>query len=407
MKFLHFKRKPGVVPLQTLSYIAWRNLVHKKLRAFLTIFGVTIGIGAIFFLLSFGIGLQRLVTSQVIGSQSIKSIQVTSPNSRILKLDEPALQKIKNLPHVVRVGASYSYAGSLTNRGSEVDSIVYGTDQAYLELSSLTPAQGRTIAPDDGRVALFNQAALDAIGLGKEKNPVGKRVKLSIPLVGTSQREKEISGEFEIVGVITSGSGSEVFIPKQLFQAAGVSVYGDVRLEAQDNSYVADLRRQIESLGFLTASPLDTIDQINDMFKFFNLILAGFGAIGMIVAVLGMFNTLTISLLERTREIGLMVALGGRSSDMRKLFILEAMLLSLVGAGAGIILAIVMGQLVNLILNGFARGRGVTEGFSLFAVPPLLVLGTIGFMVCVGLVVAYLPARRAEKINPIDALRRE
>ena len=135
--------------------------------------------------------------------------------------------------------------------------------------------------------------------------------------------------------------------------------------------------------------------------------LVGFGAIGMIVAVLGMFNTLTISLLERTQEIGLMMALGGRNSDMRKLFIFEALLLSVIGAATGIILAIISGLGVDAYMNHFAQNRGVSDGFSLFATPPLLVVGLMGFLVLVGLIVVYIPARRAQKISPIDALRRE
>src|SRR5206468_3453072 len=110
-------------------------------------------------------------------------------------------------------------------------------------------------------------------------------------------------------------------------------------------------RKQIESMGFLTTSPIDTIEQINQMFKFFNVLLAGFGAIGMIVAVLGMFNTLTISLLERTKEVGLMITLGGRNRDMRKLFIFEAVLLSVAGAVIGIVSAIILGQIINLVMN--------------------------------------------------------
>lgn len=398
---------PNVVPISILVYIAWRNLVHKKLRAFLTVFGVTIGIGAIYFLLSFGIGLQRLVTSQVIGNQSIKSINITSSNSKILKLDEKARQKIKDLPHVVRIGVSYSYAGSLTAKGSEVDSIVYGVDKNYLELSSLSTSEGRTLADKDNRVVLMNQAALRAVGLSPTKSSLNKKVTIRIPIVNATAGTTEFADDFTIVGIMGSGSGSEVFVPTHIFQTAGIDTYSDIRIEAEGSADVASLRKQIESLGFLTTSPIDTIDQINEIFKFFNIILAGFGAIGMIVAVLGMFNTLTISLLERTREIGLMIALGGRNRDMRKLFIFEAMLLSLVGALSGIILAAIGGFIINIIMNSFAHGRGVTDSFSLFANPPLLVLGTIVFMVLVGLVVAYLPARRAERINPIDALRRE
>ena len=174
-----------------------------------------------------------------------------------------------------------------------------------------------------------------------------------------------------------------------------------------DTNQVESLRKQIESLGFETASPVDTLDQINQVFKFFTIILGGFGAIGMVVSVLGMFNTLTISLLERTQEIGLMMAMGSRNRDMRRLFIIEAFLLSVVGAAAGITLAVIGGKGVNLIMNSFAHGRGVTGDFELFSTPLWLMGALLVFMVIVGMLVVFFPSRRAAHINPLDALRRE
>ena len=127
----------------------------------------------------------------------------------------------------------------------------------------------------------------------------------------------------------------------------------------------------------------------------------------MLIAIIGMFNTLTISLLERTKEIGLMVALGARAVDMRILFMLEALLLSLVGTILGLLGSFTLGGLVTIAMNLLAKGRGVEEGFALFAHPWWLVLGVFAFMIIVGLAVVYIPARRAERINPIDALRHE
>jgi len=397
---------PNVIPSQVLFYMAWKNLMHKKLRAFLTVFGVIIGIGAIFFLLSFGLGLQKLVTDQVIGNQSIKSIDVTTPNSRIIKLDQSGFDKMKDLPHVTRIGASYSYAGSLKVQGSEIDAIVYGEDENYQAMNDLTLDQGRKIRPDDKDAIVINEAVVRALGFKDARGAVGKKVDLRIPLV-TSSGQRELNNNLSVVGVLAGQTGNEVYIASGIFAAADVPVFSQVKVEADSSKDVAGLRGQIESLGFLTASPVDTIDQINQVFRFFNVMLAGFGAIGMIVAVLGMFNTLTISLLERTKEVGLMITLGGRNRDMRKLFIFEAVLLSFSGAVLGILSAIVLGQVLNLGMNAFARHRGVTEHFQLFALPIWLILGTIAFMLCVGLVVVYLPARRAARINPIDALRRE
>lgn len=388
--------------------MAWRNIITKKLRSALTIIGVVIGIGAIFFLLSFGLGLQNLVTEEIIGNTSVKAVDITSPNSKIIKLNREATDKIKNLAHVEKLGTSYSFAGSLTFNNSEVDSIVYGVDETYQGMANLAVTTGRKLTPQDARGVMVNKAALQSIGISDASKVIDKKLELIIPLQTATNKAKDaIRDSFTVVGVIDSGAGSEVYISSSLFDQAGVEQFTQVKLIADDADNISGLRKQIESMGFETVSPVDTIDQIDQIFKYFNFALVGFGAIGMIVAILGMFNTLTISLLERTREIGLMIALGARHKDMRILFILEAVLLSLIGSIMGIVLAIFAGSIVNFGMNRMAHGRGVADSFDLFATPWWLILLLIVFMVVVGLGVVLLPARRAERINPIDALRRE
>jgi ABC-type antimicrobial peptide transport system permease subunit len=127
----------------------------------------------------------------------------------------------------------------------------------------------------------------------------------------------------------------------------------------------------------------------------------------MIVAVLGMFNTLTISLLERTREIGLMMALGARRRDVRRLFTLEAVIISAAGSIIGMLLAYLAGLIVNTILNINAQSRGVQDWFQVFYAPWWAVIVVLVATILVGLLVVYFPARRAALTNPIDALRRE
>jgi putative ABC transport system permease protein len=401
------RRQSSNVSWTLLIYIAWRNMVSKKLRTFLTIFGIVIGIGAIFFLLSFGLGLQNLVTRQVVGNQSIKSVDVSTPNSRLIKLDKASIERIKGLPHVEKSGTQFSFPGSLKHNNSELDTVTYGVDKGYLDLTDLSLSSGRQLESSDNRSMMINQAARTALGYKNDKDAIGQKIKLYIPLKSSSSDLASIEDDFTIVGVVDSGSGSEVFIPGFILENAGVQIYSQLKLTADKTENVADLRKQIQTFGFETSSPSDTIEQINQIFKFFNIVLFGFGAIGMIVAVLGMFNTLTISLIERTKEIGLMMALGARSTDMSRLFIFEAALLSVVGASIGILFAIISGFIVNIIMNAFARSRGVTDTFDLFATPIWLILALILFMLIVGLVVAFFPAKRAKRISAIDSLRRE
>ena len=389
--------------------IALRNLTSKKLRSSLTVFGISIGIGSIYFLLSFGIGLQTLVTNQVIGNQSIKTIDVVTPNSKIITLDDIATERIKSIGDVESIGKSYFYPGGYKISNSESDAIIYGIDDGYESLTYLNLISGKLLSDSNKKDSvLLNSAALESVGLSnKQKEIIGTTLTMTIPLSTVNGKPGKHTQDFVIRGIVDSGSGAEAFIDYSIFRSLGASSLTQLKVGANKVDNVPKIRTQIESFGLETTSPVDTLEQINVIFKYFNLLLVGFGAIGMFIAIIGMFNTLTISLLERTKEIGLMVALGARSVDMRILFMLEALLLSLVGTLTGLIGSLALSSVTTLVMNILAQGRGVQKGFVLFAHPWWLILGVFIFMICVGLAVVYIPARRAERINPIDALRHE
>ncbi len=392
--------------MRMLLYMSWRNLISKKLRSTLTIAGIVVGIGSIAFLISFGLGLQRLVTENVIGEKSIKSVDISSPNSKIIKLDSNAVNKIKKYPHIEKIGIEYSFPASVGLKGGGIDSVIYGVDGAYQDLTTLNLVEGRLLKETDNKVAIVSTSALRSIGITDAKKAIKQKLEVTVPLQYVDSKISELRDTFLVVGVIDSGQSNEIFVPSALFDVAGVPSYKQVKVVADDTKNIAALRKQIESNGLMTSSPIDTLDQINQLFKFFNIILAGFGGIGIVVAILGMFNTLTISLLERTKEIGLMVTLGGRRKDMRRLFMLEAVMLSFIGVCLGIAVSFFASRLVNYLINENAAKR-VNERFDVFSMPFWLMCALTLFMIIIGVFVAYFPARRAQKISPIDALRRE
>lgn len=399
------KKRP-TIQNKTLFYMAWRNLKSKKLRTLLTISGIVVGIGSITFLVSFGLGLQQLVTKNVIGDKSIKSIEISSPNSKIIKLSSAAINKIRQYPHLDKVGVEYSYAASISLKGGGIDAVMYGVDTNFQALTSINVKEGRLLKTDDAKSILVSETALRSIGIADIKKAIGQEIEVVVPLQILDIQVKELRDTFTIVGVLDSGQNNELFIPSAVFDVIGVPTYNLVKVSVDDTKNISQVRRQIESNGFLTSSPVDTLEQINQLFKFFNIILAGFGGIGIIVAILGMFNTLTISLLERTKEIGLMITLGGRRRDMRRLFMIEAVMLSLIGVIVGIFLSFLGSRIVNELVNKNASTR-VGERFEIFSMPFWLVVVMVLFMLIVGMAVAYFPARRAQRISPIDALRRE
>lgn len=402
------QRKYASIKKHILILLSWRALTAKKLRSTLTIAGIVIGVGSIFFLLSFGLGIQHLVTEQVVGSSSIKSVDITSPNSKFLKLNEDTVQKISQLGHVEKIGKSISTSGSIKHNEGEVDAVVYGINPAYQTISQLPIVSGRLLSDKDDHAVIINKVTAETIGMKDTSKAIDSKLQILLLLNSSDKNgQQNINDEFTIVGVTDSGSGKEVFLPISTFGQQNDLPYTQIKIQTDSTENIDPVRKQIEGMGYQTASPMDTIDQVNQVFKYFNVILAGFGAIGMIVAILGMFNTLTISLLERTKDIGLMFAMGARRKDMRLLFIFEAVLFSVIGAAIGIILATLLGQLLNIAVSAMAKDRGITQGLDLFATPWWLICALAIFTILVGLLVVFLPARRAERINPIDALRRE
>lgn len=405
------RKRFASVPLTVLLYMSWRNINAKSLRSAITIVGVTIGIGAICFLVSMVLGLQTLVTQQIIGNKSVKVIDLSSQNSRIVKLDKTTIDKVRELPKVESLGVSYSQAGTINLDKSKLDTVVYGIDLPYQSMVSPTVINGRLLTKGETDSGYVSKALLEAINIRDPKQAVGKPVTVTITTQITDDKgnvsSKKVDKEFNVVGVIDAGTGggAEIYLPAAFFADSGLSQYSQVKLIAQNIDAIAGLRKQIESFGLQTASPIDTIEQVNQIFSYFALILLGFGAIGMVIAILGMFNTLTISLLERTGEIGLLKALGGRRRDMRRLFYFEALLLSLIGALAGILFAVGSGIVVNYFMNQLAISRGITEPISLFVTPWWLILALVASMMFIGFLVVIVPARRAERINPVEAMR--
>lgn len=392
--------------MSVLFKIARKNLFSRKLRTILTIMGVVIGVSAVVFLVSFGVGLQKLVERQVIGSKSIKTIDVNAAESRLLKFDNASINKIAGIAGVSKVGKVYTIAGKIKTNDSESSSVVYGADQSYLELSSFNRISGDTITTDDTGTAMVNTSFLKVQGITNNDKAIGQDISITftIPEEGTVA-EHPATINLSIGGVIESGSGSEVFVPSSVIEAEGLANASQLKVLSVDRDTVAKVRSDIESRGYTTTSPLDTISEIDRIFQLIQLILIGFSSIGMVIAILGMFNTLTITLLERTREIGLMVTLGAQQKDIKRLFTTEALMLSTIGGICGIITAYIIGKIGDLVLNIYAHSNGITDNLTAFYISPILVASTVAVVIVIGLAVVFFPARRAAKISPLDAMR--
>ncbi|MFQ6088755.1 MAG: ABC transporter permease, partial [Candidatus Methanofastidiosia archaeon] len=178
-----------------------------------------------------------------------------------------------------------------------------------------------------------------------------------------------------------------------------------VKVENVDS--IQMVQEEIEEMGYVTRSLKQVIDFIGDVFITLQLIFAAIGAIALIVAALGIINTMVMSIYERYREIGIMKTVGGSNTDIMKLFILEAGVIGLFGGIGGVITGFGIGKLIDLAANLYLQQGGATESQTIVVIPLWLMFGAMVFAMFIGLVAGVYPAMRAAKLSPIDALRHE
>lgn len=395
-----------------IAKIAFKNLWSHRLRTILTVAGVTIGISSILFLVSLGYGLEQLVTSQVANFDAFTTIDVPAANISTFKLDDTVLDKIRSFPHVSKVAPVTNLAGRIkkSESSSTAETIIVGASQDYWDISgSVTELTGKM--PTATSEIAINNAALTLIG-EDSNGAIGKTLNLDV-IVPADYRTNQADGmkvsssvPLKVVGILADSKSPVVYTSADFLKAQDAVKYSSLKLKSDNKDNIAALRKQLENIGFSTEYVGDTVDQISQVFSLFRIILVAFGMIALIVAALGTFNTLTISLLERIREIGLFKALGMRNKDVYKLFLAESLIIGLLGGLFGVILGYSIGCSINLILSTMAE-RAHAESIKIFVAPWFVTAVIAIFSVFVGFLTGWYPSRRAVKIDPLDALRYE
>ena len=214
----------------------------------------------------------------------------------------------------------------------------------------------------------------------------------------------DLEESFQIIGVVEEDSLSYVYIPFSASKIVGIEDYSKLKVKVDQDKNLNIVRNAIIEKGFLVSALSDIIEQANQIFRIVQIILGSFGIVALIVSAIGMFNTMTITLLERTQEIGIMKALGATALDIWNMFLAESVIIGFVGGLGGIIIGFVGGELFNYGINVLASFLG-GEAIDMFFTPLWFMLLIITFSTFVGFLTGFYPARRAAKINSLEALR--
>jgi putative ABC transport system permease protein len=309
---------------------------------------------------------------------------------------------------------------------------------------SIRYAAGRAYRSDDDETVIVSASLLRDLGVRDPPSAVGRKLSLStvgldfstlnpadlmnslagqkLPL-STEERGLAIAGVSEVSPFGSSGPlQSDIFIPAgtarrmnrlpfssvwDLFRAGkGGLGYSALNVRLKSIQALEPVKKEVKAMGFGTFALADQFKEIRRGFLVMDMVLAAVGMIAIVVASLGIINTMVMSILERYSEIGVMKALGARDRDVRRIFLVESGVIGFLGGLAGLALGAVVSGLINRVINYFLSRQGVPH-IDYFDFALWLCLGAIAFSVAVSLAAGVYPAMRAVRVDPVRALRHD
>lgn len=398
-------------------FIALTALCSNKLRSVLTMLGIIIGVAAVIIMIAIGMGVKKNVTDSIAslgsnmlivtpGSTNSRGVRSAAGSGQKLKLDDATAikKKIKNIDYVApTVNSAYQ----IVNGNENWNTSVYGVTPEYLNIRSLIVTSGSFISQTDldsrNRVAVIGPTV--ASNLFGTENPVGHNIRIN-------NQPFKVIGVLEPKGQASMGGDQDdvVLVPLTTAQERlmGITFIRSINIQVSSPDKINEVQSQVEALlrqrhhmtngkedDFTVNNLTSILETMNSTTAMLTLFLGSIAAISLIVGGIGIMNIMMVSVTERTREIGIRKALGATYETIMTQFLIEAVIIGVIGGFLGILIGI-----------GIAEAVKSSGAFTpVITISPIII--SFSFSVGIGLFFGIYPAKKAAKLDPIEALRYE
>lgn len=423
-----------------------QNLWRRKLRTFLTVLGVIIGTSSIIVMLSLGFGMSQSFEDDLAQWGSLTTINVhkgwsEAPGVKVEALDDKAVAIFKSIPNVVAVSPTISSYGTIINGRYINPAQIKGIDPGSMEDFGFQIEEGRLLNSSDDLALVFGSET--ATQFHDPKARVWKEPKINLMRdrmtltmdgdYGYTQpgENKPKAKEYKIktVGILAPGddwdTNFSIYMPihqveKLILQREKEenqgqqgrkreSGYDQVNIKVDEAKNVQEVQDFIKEMGHEAYSLNDQLEFVKNQAAVIQGVLGGIGAISLLVAAIGITNTMVMSIYERTKEIGVMKVIGASLKDIKHLFLFESALIGLLGGIFGIGFSYLLSFIANKFSAQFGDLMGMGgDGMAKISIIPLwLVFLAMGFSALIGVISGYFPAKRAMNLSALEAIRTE
>jgi putative ABC transport system permease protein len=421
--------------------MALGGLLRTPLRAALTALGVAIASGALVSMMAFALGLQRQIETPMRLLSLLNDIIVMPKDKGQAEnapaLDDAAVDRLSHLPGVVAAFPNIRVRGLRVRHGKKSERCLAAgvpRETSLLGVSDEIIVAGRFFSQGREKEAILGAQLVRSLGFASAQEAVGVTLTLEASGLAPGQSDsftferKEMKvtvvGVYELPLIVPEPARSGLLLPIDLMKevpgihfesaitrlkagaAAAAEGYGSVMVRVGNPADLAAVEERIKSMGFQARTILSRFKEMRTFLIFLQVLLGAVGTVALVVAALGIVNTLMMTILERHQEIGICKAVGASDGDILVLFLTEAGMLGLLGGLGGLLLGRIVCWILGIVINVYARSQGATEALDVFAFPLWLLAGTTLFAVAVSVLAGIWPALRAARVDPIRALRR-
>jgi putative ABC transport system permease protein len=444
-----------------LYRLASGNLLRNRTRSAMTLVGVAIGVAALYALLSYGSGLQRVADDEFATLELYNTLRVTStPNPiesfadvsartldparmdtvDLVPLTDSVLAAVEALPGVLAAYPEITFPVRVRHDGREVFAGAEAIPMSFETIPAYRPAVGSFFETPADTAMLIPRSMAERLGFEPAESAVGESItvltatldyaKLQRALFsfGTGLRTLPIKEErhaLRVAGLLPEEGQAltgfvRLLVPLDLAaslqkvtffstldlvsRGPDLGGYTAARVQLRSEDDYGAVKSAIEAEGLFATGFREQFAQLDRLFAILNGTLAIVGLIALIVATIGIANTMMMNVMERTREIGVMKAIGGEDADVQRLFVMESLLLGVAGGVLGLAFGWLVTEGLSAGVVAYLDRIGVPP-LDVFHTPPLLIAGIVAVTLVVSVLAGFAPARRAARVEPIAALR--